>query len=270
MAFKVKRVTTIPDPVVEVLIPNNIVHSLGVITATFDFGSMACTLAGLTENTLYYLYKIDSSADLQFTTDAPSVYRVTFPEAIIVGAFYSDGYSPVAFGAFVNVEGPPSCSMFDSQRVVIDGTGGPPTKPTSAVDRISWGRNGGFMTLKWEYKHDAITGGAIGSGFLLPRMPTNLKINTAVMADATTVSEIANERIHATLTTGYITNESTVGHMAIIVYDEDHFTTEGNGNFSTIDPWSSTFYDLQQANVGFGFIVTVPIQGWTSTALKDL
>jgi len=270
VAFKVKRITTIEEAVVKVLIPNSIVHSLGVITATFDFGSMDCTLSGLVANNLYFLYKIDSSADLQFTTDVPSVYRVTFPEAVLIGAFYANGYSPVAFGTFVNVEGPPSCSMFDSQRVVIDATGLAPTKPTSAVDRLSWGRNGGFMTLKWEYKHDAITGGAIGSGFLLPRMPTNLKINTAVIADGATVSEIANERIHATLTTGYITNESSVGHMAIIVYDEDRFSTEGNSNFSTIDPWSSTFYDLQQANVGFGFIVTVPIQGWTSTALKDL
>lgn len=91
-------------------IPDSLIHNSGTITATFNSVNYSVTLSGLATNSLYFLYvrSVLGVTQLFFTASVPSVYRVSYPEAILVGAFYANGLSPVAFGSFVNIEGIPT------------------------------------------------------------------------------------------------------------------------------------------------------------------
>lgn len=90
----------------QVLAPDSLVQSgsltTGTITATVSGTAYAATLSGLTAQNLYYCYlrMNGGSLGLFFVTTVPSVYRVSFPEAILVGAFYTNTSSQ--FNGFIS------------------------------------------------------------------------------------------------------------------------------------------------------------------------
>lgn len=87
-------------------IPLSLTHNAGQIEAEFSAATYNVSLSGLTANTLYFLYtrKVSNVASLVYTTTVPSTYRVSFPDAVLVGAFYSNGLASVGFGSFVDIE----------------------------------------------------------------------------------------------------------------------------------------------------------------------
>lgn len=90
-------------------VPTSLTHSAGTITAVVGSNTFTAAVGSPTSATLYFLYLRMNSGTLTMfnVTTLPSVYRVSFPEAILVGAYYSDGASSPAFGSFVNIEGMP-------------------------------------------------------------------------------------------------------------------------------------------------------------------
>lgn len=69
--------------------------------------------------TRYMVYAVISGGNpaLRISTNVNSVGPAGFASWKLVGAFYSDGMSPVAFGSFVNIEGVPSTSYISYQPV---------------------------------------------------------------------------------------------------------------------------------------------------------
>lgn len=89
-------------------VPTTLVQSAGTVTATFPDATYTCNVAsGLTAFSMHYLYlrKISGVITLVFSTQIPSVFRATYADALLVGAFTANESS--AFASFVQIEAPP-------------------------------------------------------------------------------------------------------------------------------------------------------------------
>lgn len=66
----------------------------------------------MTANTLYMIYAVINSGnmELRISANVNSVGPSGFTSWKLVGAFYTNGLSPIAFGSFVNIQGTPSTS----------------------------------------------------------------------------------------------------------------------------------------------------------------
>jgi hypothetical protein len=122
-------------------IPTSLTHSLGQIEAEFPAATYSVPLTGLAANTLYFLYtrKVSNVASLAYSTIVPSTYIVSFPDTVLVGAFYSNGLASVSFGSFVNIEGTPATQNeipFTLSPLFTGGNGTATAVGTSTYSRV--------------------------------------------------------------------------------------------------------------------------------------
>jgi hypothetical protein len=250
------------------LIPKTLSHSGGIITASFETnttvgGSYQVTLTGLTANTRYFLYIRHSgiTPSLFFATTTPSLYRVLFPDAVLVGAFYSDGMSPVAFGSFVNIEGTPVTDWI-SYQPVWSSTGTPPTlgngtltgkfKLVGDSQEVHFELNGGTTT----------SAGTGGYTFTVP-----LTIDPAKMAVANPTSTIlslvnsqyGNQRVQVCVYGG-----TTFVYMFVMTDAGGTGNIDFGGQITATSP--TTFGNGHK----LGTMFKVPVAGITNVSLKDL
>lgn len=166
------------------IIPTSLTHSSGIITAVVNGASYQVTLSGLTYVTRYFLYLNNGS--LVYVTTLPSTYRATNPNAILVGAFYSNGLASVAFGAFVNIEGVPNTSaaipyvlsIVDQNNVNVMSA----QELGSGVRRDAYfDIRGGMAAMHGGYYHTT-TPGSTGTSSYVIKAPTTFTVQNAPAA----------------------------------------------------------------------------------------
>ncbi|OQW46487.1 MAG: hypothetical protein A4S09_16350 [Proteobacteria bacterium SG_bin7] len=240
------------------LIPDSLSHSGGIITAVLSGVSYSHTLSGLTANTLYFLYMRINSGNVILTssTSIPSVYRVSFPEAILVGAFYADGMSPVAFGSFVNIEGAPE-SLPISYTPVWTSLGTNPTLGTTSITGF-WTRKGAYALLNFGFQ--------IGSGFspgtstYLMSTPTNIQMTSVGLANPLNTLDGDSMFIDNSASNFQYRLSAERSGATAISFRVANSTAQWAASLP-VTPATSDFF--QSA-------VSTPILAWSNTPLKDL
>lgn len=235
------------------IIPNSLTHSSGIITAVMNTTQYSVSLTGLTAITLYYLYLRTNAGVTQlfYSAATPSVYRITYPEATLVGAFYSNGLSPVAFGSFVNIEGSPESNVF-----AFNATG---SWNTNVAHNGLIARFGDSM----EFEVKTVCSGAPNIAQYLINMPTGYVIDT--LKTSSNTENVSGFGSALDLTTVYL------GQSAIFTANQFFvrvWLTNGtygvHSDITNTNPFTFGSADLVY------FKIRVPIVGLTNTALKDL
>lgn len=228
------------------LIPTSLTHSAGTITAVINGVSYSVNLTGLTANTLYFLYlRINSgTAQLFFVTTVPSTYRVSFPEAILVGAFYSNGLTSVAFGSFINIEGIPSTTNDIAFNAVTQGFG------TISSEVSNWSRTGLNLFINTKFTAGTVT--ATQARFNFPGAITASPLTPVLGAAGNHINS------NASTTDGMaVLKEPNVGYFT--------FSRQSSGAFNAAN--GSAIFNNGEAQ---SFFAIVAIQQWSNTPLKDL
>lgn len=198
-------------------------------------GAETHTLSGLTANSLYFLYmRINSgSVILTSSTSVPSVYRASFPEAILVGAFYADGMSPVAFGSFVNIEGVPETSSVP-YLPVLEATGTNPNLGSTGVREGFWVRKGSRIHLDLRFVASG-TGITAGSGSYRTIVPFSFGSNNLGVTGQYVTAQVG--RSFGTVPSTAVNLTAFRSGSYIYWYQSDGGI--GNGEFSTSIPASA-------------------------------
>lgn len=235
-------------------IPDDLTHSSGTISAVFGTTTYNVNLSGLSANTLYYLYirKVSGVSTLVFVTTAPSTYRLSFSDAVLIGAFYANGLSSVGFGSFVSIEGTPQSEVFNFQ-----GSGN--WTNTLYTSRLK--RNGD----KAEIEYTLAFIGVPASGILAVNLPTNLTMVNNKLSSTTGFNFDSNIDGKAKMLVGsayeglVLRNSDTSVVLSYLDVDanEAFVTPTLPGSFST-----TGHYIHITANI--------PISGWSNKPLKDL
>lgn len=242
-------------------------HSGGTITATFSNGSSLSRLISadvtLVANTLYMVYLVTSggTAALRISTNVNSVGPAGFTTWTLVGAFYANGLSSVAFGAFVNIVGTPVSGLIPYL---------PTFNGSPSVDSVDF---------KWmrDSLHSKITGSvrllsapASDSAFSLP---TGQAWDTASVAGASRQNKVGSGR-KATAAGGvsgfqnfnssYTFNYNSTYPSSIFVSG----STQGDGgaNLGQVG-WNGNFVANERLFIDE---CRVPVFGWSNTPLVDL
>lgn len=148
------------------LVPDTLTHSAGVISAVFGSKTYTIAVGTPTANALNYLYLVVGSGTttLVQSLSAPSVYRLSAPTAILIGAYYATASATPIFGAFVTIEGAPT-----TVGAVDDPTGnlGLVTGfSTATMSVYKWNRIG--ATLLVNFRADSATGNGATAALALP------------------------------------------------------------------------------------------------------
>jgi hypothetical protein len=244
-------------------IPTSITHSLGQITATFPSASYNVNLTGLSANTLYFLYtrKVSNVASLVYSTTVPSTYRVSFPDAVLVGAFYSNGLVSVGFGSFVNIEGVPSTNNPVSSALTMDAT----TPFTRTV--MTWSRRGSDIYATMSALKDGSNGtGATPFEIFLP---TNLP-NFAFPGSSPSTTALISQENGGNL--GYL-SATQINAVADWI-DLPLYVVAGTNTLRILaQPTGTGTIVKSSISAGAtlqGFLTPLPLISWNSNSLKDL
>lgn len=256
------------------IIPESLTHSLGVISATVNGVGYTCTLSGLTANTLYFLYLRPGQVNIQFVTTVPSSYRASFPQAILIGAFYSNNLTSVSFGAFISIVGIPESDWMDMNTTIgsttfLHAVTSNPSYGTVIYNNYRVKRKGDEVFGEWNFKQGA-AGGA-GSGHYL--------IKLAFLPDLLKYKNAASEGGLGTV--GMLRfQEGSLGAFNgnSLLYLYAPFSdiigaqvtgTNAAGN-ALGGQWASDKNHLGVSNLVWGMEYHYIVSGWTKTPLKDL
>lgn len=245
------------------IIPSSLTHNAGVITAVVNGVSYPVSLSGLTANTLYFLYlRINAgTAQLFFVTTVPSTYRASFPEAKLVGAFYSNGFSSVAFGAFVTIEGIPVSNTWSGEGIDIESGGVNLNKGTVATDRYTITRVGDKIEFAFVF-YKVVADGSATAGQWVVRPPSQFVVDNSKMPN------IGGENFR-NRNSGHLTNSGD-GRIGL-------FNWGGSGEFgfqyangATNSLASTTSHSFPTSTWSWNGLIEFPVVGLTNTPLKDL
>lgn len=153
----------------------------------------------------------------------------------------------------------------DAGTTVITGTSSDPTKGTTSLDRMLCRRNGNHMDVRIEYRQTGA--GSAGSGsyiFDLTKCLTALGATAIDLDFLTAYSTVANFPQNS-VGNGAAGDSGSVSACSVVVYDSTKVRVTAT-NQSTSSWVSSTIQALSQANLSYGFNLSVPISGWTSDA----
>ena len=166
-------------------------HSAGIISlapSTVNIGGIQVDTDALSRNiisdltmaanTLYMVYAVmlTGAPVLRISANVNSVGPAGFTSWKLVGAFYSNGMSPIAFGSFVNINSADSESNFSqflanivgtSSGTLNVGTGG------SAEQTMEWARKGQEIIMRYKIKVGTAGTTDVVGGYVLP-FPTNI------------------------------------------------------------------------------------------------
>ena len=255
------------------IIPESLTHNSGTISATVNGVNYTCSLSGLTANTLYFLYLRSGQSNIQFVTTVPSSYRASFPEAILIGAFYANGLSSVAFGSFVNIEGEPSSDWWDARTDIganfLTGASGNPSYGTTTTNIYKIRREGNRILGYWRYRQTGAGGGGSGNYYIKQLFPA---IDTYYRAD--------NSQIYVGKVGEFHGKEVTSGAYLVSTYmfvapspnqDKLQVRIAGVVSGSTLEgDWGSAIHHLAVANISYGFDYDYVTSSFSLTPLKDL
>ena len=209
--------------------------------------NLQVALSGLTANTLYFVYAQASLGVVSLT------YLTSVPTANLtkklVGAFYANGLSPVAFGSFVNIEGRP-----ETERVPFTATLN--LFGTGTTQSGWWVREGDRMKLRLR----VTTGSAVGSQ-LQWQGPANLSPDRDKMNQTgyPYAGEATADAQGGILHPGKVLLEGVSGFS-----HNTYGSTGVTGTWGTNSPYTWAAGQDYDADCEY-FIV-----GWTNTPLKDL
>jgi hypothetical protein len=134
------------------------------------------------------------------------------------------------------------------------------TKGTTEVDRGLWRRNGRFLEQKAEYLQGVA--GAAGTGNYQCKILSGVAIDTAlqtVYAGGTTTNN--SDMAAAFCGEGHIAlDSSVVGDLKVYAWDSS--TVAAYIQSGTNAYWTASYFAFNSANLGFSFIIRVPIAGW--------
>lgn len=241
------------------LVPDSLVHSSGTITATFGVNAYAVGVGTPTANTLYFLYLRSNAGvpQLVSSTSVPSVYRVSQPEALLVGAYYSDGVAVPVFGSFVNIEGVPKSQIMAYTPTLTGETNGLVYTNQVTTGRVRYDGDQMYIEVNTGFTGTPGT----GTGRFYWRMPKTVDINKMLI----------RETIFSTnCTTGGGNNLQLQG---VVIIDNTANFAYVNGHSTTVvaGSWNPTFPSASIINLdSMGFRTTLPFVGGTNTPLKDL
>lgn len=221
------------------LTPTSLTHSAGTITAVVGTKTYTVSVGSPTANTLYHLYLRISGGTLTMfaVTTIPSTYRVSFPEAVLVGAYYSNGITTPAFGTFVNIDGVPTSQPIQYNPVV--------SGLTLTSSEMMWWRYGLQMFVDGKYVVATVAGteGQLG-------LPSSYASAAAAIIPSLRRSGTGSQ------TDIQMSIEPGVGYFTYISFG----ATPAKQNGSTV----LTVSDTAHINA------STPITGWSNTPLKDL
>lgn len=225
------------------------------------------TLPALTANTLYFLYAspFGTGFTLAVSTSAPSVYKASTPLSELVGAFYSNGLTSVAWGSFVNIVGTPQTIATIPTNISITGTGGTPVPNGSALISASWGRWGDRFSLGYLLQQTG--GGTIGGGTYIWNLPFSMETTNRSLGPYSTY-RVGNGKITS--------NGSNAGNPTAILTVLANSPTQVFMNYlqTSIENTANVgaaAYPMTSSNFAITFSIdNVAISGWANTSLKDL
>lgn len=166
-------------------------HSAGIITLApsvltiggqqYSTSSLNRTIATditMTANSRYQIFAvlISGVVNLRISVNQNSVGPAGFTNWKLVGSFYANGMSPVAFGSFVNIKGVPKTENPVRFLSVFRGAVSDPTKGTTTRDQAFWEQNGKEEIVNLEYVQTTV--GGAGSGDYNLELPSGHTFDT--------------------------------------------------------------------------------------------
>lgn len=241
-----------------ITLPSSVLTIGGQQYLTSSINRTIATDVTLVANTLYMIYAVISSGspELRISANVNSIGPVGFTGWKLVGAFYANAMSPVAFGSFINIQGAP-VSLEEWNQDITTGTTGFGTISGTIAMRLR--RNGNQLISSTFF----ITGTTQAVTASIPLV--NMTIDSAKLTASTTtaqqspkVGSFGNNAIDAN---GWALAATATD--ATKIYFGDNFSQVNN-----ITPSLGTQVVVSGEEMSSDF--TVPIVGWNTTALEDL
>jgi hypothetical protein len=250
-------------------------HGGGIISLTTSYltiGGQQYVTSGLNRtissdvtlvaNTRYMIYAVLSGGipALRISTNANSLGPAGFSSWKLVGAFYSDGMSPVAFGSFVNIEGVPVTNWVS----YLPTWGSTGTQPTLGNGTIAgrWKLTGDSQEIHYELNVGSTsTAGTGGYTFSLPHTA-----DPAKMAAANPTSTIIGWA-HAQYGNQRIEQVAYGGTNVVYMFS---MTDSGANNIDYGSQISATVPTAPVAGTKLAAQCRLPVAGLSNTPLKDL
>jgi len=219
------------------------------------------TLVALTRYMVYAVISGGSPA-LRISTNVNSVGPAGFTGWKLVGAFYSDGMSPVAFGSFVNLEGKPGTNYMPYQPVWSSSGTQPTLGASSLTGRV---RLDGDQQI---FDFNLLGGAGLSAGTGQYFFSAPFTIDPAKMSEAQATRTLfsfayslyGNQR-------GVVSVYSTTTAVALFCTTDGgaNQSTDYGGAVSATNPAAfSSGNQLAARNI------IVPVAGLSNTAIKDL
>lgn len=180
--------------------------------------------------------------------------KLSNPDAILIGAFYSNGMSSIAFGSFVNIEGSPRTNNINWSDQFA---------PLGAVSydlaNARWYRDGDVIRGKFRIR--TVTAPSIDARLTIP---TNLTMDTTNLTGG---SQNLIGMIEKLPNAASAVTSENVALAFISTYPNQMYVTRfrGGGQVTQVG-WDSAGVANDVYVGSFEF----PITGWSSTPLKDL
>lgn len=211
----------------------------------------------MTANSRYQIFAVivGGSLSLRISANENSVGPAGFTAWKLVGSFYSNGLSPVAFGSFVNIEGVPTS---DWQSNIPTGTW-----TTNTTYSGKWRRLGDSA----HYTIKVATSGAPNSTDLYVDMPSGQVIDYNKHTSSPGTGYYGTAWLRDAGVNGYTATLFGVDSNTVAVY-----TVKADGTYAAagtvgVNPTSPFTWGINdEVYVEF----TVPISGWSNIAIKDL
>lgn len=238
------------------LIPDSLTQNAGVVTAVIGAATLTVNVGSPAANTIYFLYmRMNGPTSTLFSVvTTPSVYRASFPEAILIGAYYSNGAASPAFGSFVNINGIPM-----TNRITFTPTFGAGVTSNTNIS-FFYERTGAEIFIQGTW-----TVGAVAASLVSASIPTNLTIDTTSMSISANTTAAAGPHV------GWWTVNTANPQRT------DAITALGTSTSLIYVGGPQTSTPLIAAT-GTGAFATgiaalearLPISGWSNIPLKDL
>lgn len=243
------------------LIPDNLTHAAGTISAVFGSATYSVALSSLGANSLYYLYIVPGGT-LVFSANPNSLGPMGYTSWMLVGAFMSTGNSPVVFGSFINIDGVPTSDAIiqAGNGLIFTGFGSPP-----AVVEGHIMRRGQFVHGRFYIRANTTT--AADARFTI----NNLTINALAVQNLRR-TYFGDYKAYSAVSTA----DFGVGTFGMLFYNPTYAN-----EIELTDSYQPVSGEGQPAQIGAdsilgsgnsisGWFDNIPITGWSNKSLKDL
>jgi len=210
-------------------------------------------------NTRYQIYAVRNAGatELVVSSNENSVGPAGHNAWKLVGSYYSNGESTVAFGSFVNIEGSPTTKGgVEFELVPTIGT-----LSSSAVIEAEWRREGDICQIMISLEDASPTGASNGSGNVTFEAPF----------DAASISRNTSNIGHGVIT--FDDTASANGMASMLgsngLWATSCFKDSGNGTADFVGNFNNSIIDLTQLN-RLGYELEYAVDGWDATPIKDL